>query len=107
MAIKYINIFLNLRPSKIYPNWNFWFENKPSGNPDHDRPTLEICNSSENSGSTLRISALKTKPESQNRTMDQLYYFFNIFAEKMAVFLLKLSPFLQMTIFCDFRNVVI
>jgi hypothetical protein len=20
-------------PSKIYPNWDFWFENKPSGNP--------------------------------------------------------------------------
>jgi hypothetical protein len=19
--------------SKIYPNWDFWFENKPSGNP--------------------------------------------------------------------------
>jgi hypothetical protein len=22
-----------VRPSKIYPNWNFWFENIPSGNP--------------------------------------------------------------------------
>jgi hypothetical protein len=22
------------RPSKIYPKWDFWFENKPSGNPD-------------------------------------------------------------------------
>jgi hypothetical protein len=21
------------RPSKLYPNWDFWFENKPSGNP--------------------------------------------------------------------------
>jgi hypothetical protein len=21
------------RPSKIYPNWDFWFENMPSGNP--------------------------------------------------------------------------
>jgi hypothetical protein len=21
------------RPSKIYPNWDFWFESKPSGNP--------------------------------------------------------------------------
>jgi hypothetical protein len=21
------------RHSKIYPNWDFWFENKPSGNP--------------------------------------------------------------------------
>jgi hypothetical protein len=31
MAIKYIDIF-KLRPYKIYPNWEFWFENKPSGN---------------------------------------------------------------------------
>jgi hypothetical protein len=23
------------RSSKIYPNWDFWFENKPSGNPAH------------------------------------------------------------------------
>jgi hypothetical protein len=22
------------RPSKIYPRWNFWFENMPSGNPE-------------------------------------------------------------------------
>jgi hypothetical protein len=28
-----IQTFLILRPSKIYPNWDFWFENKPSGNP--------------------------------------------------------------------------
>jgi hypothetical protein len=26
----------NLRPSKIYSNWDFWFENKPSGNPTYD-----------------------------------------------------------------------
>jgi hypothetical protein len=25
------------RPSKIYTNWDFWFENKPSGNPDRHR----------------------------------------------------------------------
>jgi hypothetical protein len=24
----------NERPSKIYPNWDFWLENKPSGNPE-------------------------------------------------------------------------
>jgi hypothetical protein len=22
--------------SKIYPNWDFWFENKPSGNPEEN-----------------------------------------------------------------------
>jgi hypothetical protein len=25
--------YTNLRPSKIYRNWDFWFENIPSGNP--------------------------------------------------------------------------
>jgi hypothetical protein len=25
--------FSNLRPCKNYQNWNFWLENKPSGNP--------------------------------------------------------------------------
>jgi hypothetical protein len=25
------------RPSKIYPNWGFWFEKIPSGNPGHDK----------------------------------------------------------------------
>jgi hypothetical protein len=24
------------KPFKIYPNWDFWFENKPSGNPARD-----------------------------------------------------------------------
>jgi hypothetical protein len=39
MSVKYskwplnISTFSNLRPSKIYPNWDFWFEKKPSGNP--------------------------------------------------------------------------
>jgi hypothetical protein len=32
MTIKYSSIPI-LRPSKIYPNWDFGFENKPSGNP--------------------------------------------------------------------------
>jgi hypothetical protein len=27
MAMKHIYIF------QLYPNWDFWFENKPSGNP--------------------------------------------------------------------------
>jgi hypothetical protein len=29
------------RPSKIYPNLYFWFENKPSGNPAANR---RLCN---------------------------------------------------------------
>jgi hypothetical protein len=33
MTISYTSIFNYIRPSKIYPNWDSWFENKPSGNP--------------------------------------------------------------------------
>jgi hypothetical protein len=32
-TIKYISTFSILSPSKIYPNWDFGFENVPSGNP--------------------------------------------------------------------------
>jgi hypothetical protein len=32
MVLK-LPIFSIARPFKIYPNWDFWFENKPSGNP--------------------------------------------------------------------------
>jgi hypothetical protein len=37
MAIRYISIFSNLRPWKIFPNWDFGFKNEPSGNPDAHR----------------------------------------------------------------------
>jgi hypothetical protein len=39
IAIKYSKLSQNIktfsipRPSKMCPNWDFWFENKPSGNP--------------------------------------------------------------------------
>jgi hypothetical protein len=39
MYVKYS--FSILRPSKIYPNWDFWFENKPSGNPEFRRVVLQ------------------------------------------------------------------
>jgi hypothetical protein len=30
--VKYTNIIA--RPTKVYTNWDFWFEKEPSGNPD-------------------------------------------------------------------------
>jgi hypothetical protein len=33
MAIKYIIIFQSRGPLEFTQIWNFWFENKPSGNP--------------------------------------------------------------------------
>jgi hypothetical protein len=32
LAIKFTNI-CHCKTLKIYPNWDFWFENIPSGNP--------------------------------------------------------------------------
>jgi hypothetical protein len=35
------------RPSKIYPRWNFWFENMPSGNPETgggERTEIQLVN---------------------------------------------------------------
>jgi hypothetical protein len=31
-----------LRPFKIYPNWDFWFENKSSGNPADKKKTVSV-----------------------------------------------------------------
>jgi hypothetical protein len=37
IVIKYKNKRFSIaRPSKIYPNLDFWFENKPSGNPANE-----------------------------------------------------------------------
>jgi hypothetical protein len=34
MTMKYSNIFHSIKfKFKIYPNWDIWFENIPSGNP--------------------------------------------------------------------------
>jgi hypothetical protein len=41
MTIKYTSIF-HYKASKIYPNLDFWFENKPSGNPGVAGRNVEI-----------------------------------------------------------------
>jgi hypothetical protein len=49
MAVNYtkwsynIQTFFILRPSEIYPNLDFWFENKPSGNPVWERSPIQGC----------------------------------------------------------------
>jgi hypothetical protein len=40
MVIKYIHTCQSKALQKIYPNWDFWFENKPSGNPARDRKSF-------------------------------------------------------------------
>jgi hypothetical protein len=39
----YVPTFYILRPSKIYPNWDFWFENMPSGNPAWQAYLCTVC----------------------------------------------------------------
>jgi hypothetical protein len=41
ISIKYLNIFQSKAP-KIYPNWDFGFENKPSGNPGRGGNLLHV-----------------------------------------------------------------
>jgi hypothetical protein len=48
--------FSNQRPSKIYPNWDFWFQNKPSGNPG--RLSKPLC--------TLLRAASRRSPRGTN-----------------------------------------
>jgi hypothetical protein len=54
MAIKYINIFRY----KIYPNWDFWSEKKPSGNADRD---FDLISTMSFSGSQRRQPASRTQ----------------------------------------------
>jgi hypothetical protein len=37
-----VSTFSNVRLSTFYPNWDFWFENTPSGNPDFDRSVRKM-----------------------------------------------------------------
>jgi hypothetical protein len=41
----YITTFSIPRSSKIYPNWDFWFEKKPFGNPGKELKQLPLPNS--------------------------------------------------------------
>jgi hypothetical protein len=40
---EYIATFSIPRSSKIYPNWYFWSEKKPSGNPGFQFPLVWLC----------------------------------------------------------------
>jgi hypothetical protein len=42
IEVIYSNVptFFVPRPSKFYPNLDFWFENKPSGNPEKSTPSF-------------------------------------------------------------------
>jgi hypothetical protein len=51
VSIKYAKSSI-ARPSKIYPNLDFWFENKPSGNPASEC-ILQICKNHEKNSLTI------------------------------------------------------
>jgi hypothetical protein len=58
MSGKYINIFpIYTRPSKIFPNWDYWFENKPSGSPGRREFLFLAPPSSSSSSSSVSLKA--------------------------------------------------
>jgi uncharacterized protein YdaU (DUF1376 family) len=63
-----MSTFSNLRPSKIDANLDFWFENKPSGNPGwaETRSCEEIQNQQR---ATARW--LKTRSQSYDRELQR------------------------------------
>jgi hypothetical protein len=50
MAVKYTNNSIPM-PSQIYPNFDFWYENLPSGNPEREnkfaaeamKKSIKVC----------------------------------------------------------------
>jgi hypothetical protein len=64
MAIKYINIF---KSKALNPNWDFWFEKKPSGNPDHNIVSQEKIITAGNWRKSRKIHRWKSSKISENR----------------------------------------
>jgi hypothetical protein len=60
MVIKYKKISFP-RPSKFYPKWYFWFENKPSGNPGRFPATLATLEDKKNFASVEDLRLKKKK----------------------------------------------
>jgi hypothetical protein len=62
MGIKYTTTF-HSKANKNFPNWNFWFENIPSGNPAFKfcSPFTEILRSQKVAFGTYAIKVLKNE----------------------------------------------
>jgi hypothetical protein len=75
MSIKiltFYNVPTYVRPSEIYPNWDFLLENKPSGNPALDMTQRNVFNSQKCSDSCL--SPVRENPGStddENSSQEQ------------------------------------
>jgi hypothetical protein len=74
-----ISTFYDLRPSKIYPTWEFWFENKPSGNPGSVSLTQALSDLERSGSSTPRARSWTGNVGVQKL---EAYDFENVFAEK-------------------------
>jgi hypothetical protein len=58
-------------PSKVYPNWYFWFENKPSGNPGRNH---------KNRTDFLESKLISSLKASLNRRVANAWpYYFNVY----------------------------
>jgi hypothetical protein len=102
MSIKYINIS-KPRPSKIYPNWDFWFENKPSGNPASSASVARHHFSCKNGLTNLRsiFLAIFCAPQAHLQQLHLVRTFLQLFgaAQGDQMSLLKNFPKCSPTLF--------
>jgi hypothetical protein len=60
----------NCRSTKNYPNWEFWFENKPYGNPDpRDVPNYQMALKNILNGRKVNQRAIKYTNSSITRPL--------------------------------------
>jgi hypothetical protein len=81
MSVKYskwpykISTFSNVGQSEIYPNWDFWFEKKPSGNPDVG--SLYVMKAKEMTAADVAATIF-----ANSATIDAIKYFGNTSPER-------------------------
>jgi hypothetical protein len=74
MVIQHTNIF-HPRALQIYPIWDFWYENKPSGNPECDQIGRNFVNLEKNKFVNISTAGLKMAKFCQMvKTLPQTYW---------------------------------
>jgi hypothetical protein len=93
MALKYINIYQS-EALKFFPNWDFWFENKPSGNPAY---ILYVCISE-----FVKLFSQKRWPACRKHGNVHLLFYFFISSTFLFFYFIYFFIFFISSTFCIF-----